>query len=86
MENSRFDALETIKEVLYFLAVTVIAFGWMFLMLLIISFVAVSVIRIRIPAMLMISGVFTVAVVVFYVIRRVRKKRKDNEIQRMLRE
>ena len=86
MENSRFDALETIKEVLYFLAVTVIAFGWMFLMLLIISFVAVSVIRIRIPAMLMISGVFTVTVGVFYVIRRVGKKRKDNEIQRMLRE
>lgn len=86
MENSRFDALETIKEVLYFLAVAVIAFGWMFLMLLIISFVAVSVIRIRIPAMLIISGIFTVAVVAFYVIRRVRKKQKEAEIRRRLAE
>lgn len=86
MEDNRFDALGTIKEILYYLAVAVIAFGWMFLMLLIISFVAVSVIRIRIPHMLVISGAFTVITLVVTAVLRARKKRKDREIQRMLRE
>ena len=86
MDNNRFDALGTVKEILYYIAVTVIAFGWMFLMLLIISFVAASVIRIRIPHMLVTAGIFTVIVLVVSVFLRVRKKRKDREIQRMLRE
>ena len=43
MNENRFDPLEAVKEVLYFLAVSALAFAWMLLMLLIVSFVAVSV-------------------------------------------
>jgi hypothetical protein len=83
---NRFDPLETIKEILWFLAVTAIAFGWMFLMMLIISFVAASVVKITIPVMLVTAVCFTVAVDIVAVIRRITKKRKEREIQRMLRE
>ncbi len=83
---NRFDPLETIKEILWFLAVTAIAFGWMFLMMLIISFVAASVVKITIPVMLVTAVCFTVAVDIVAVIRRITKKRKERELQRMLRE
>ena len=85
MNEDRFDPLEAVKEVLYFLAVSAIAFVWMLLMLLIVSFVAVSVLRIKLTAMIFISLGFMVLIDIYYVIRRVIKKRKEKEIRERLR-
>ncbi len=85
MNEDRFDPLEAVKEVLYFLAVSAIAFVWMLLMLLIVSFVAVSVLKIKLTTMIFIALGFMVLIDIYYVIRRVVKKRKDKEIRERLR-
>ena len=84
MNGNRFDPLEAVKEVLYFLAVSALAFAWMLLMLLIVSFVAVSVWRIRLTTMIFISLGFMVVADIYYVIRRTAKKRKEREIRERL--
>ncbi len=85
MNGNKFDPLEAVKEILYFLAVSAIAFVWMLLMLLIVSFVAVSVLKIKLTTMIFISLGFMVLIDIYYVIRRAAKKRKDREIQERLR-
>ncbi len=84
MNENRFDPLEAVKEVLYFLGVSALAFAWMLLMLLIVSFVAVSVWRIRLTTMIFISLGFMVVIDIYYVIRRTAKKRKEREIRERL--
>ena len=84
MSNDRFDPLGAIKEVLLFLAVSVLAFGWMFLMMGIISFVALSYITIRLKAMILVSIAFMILIDIYYVIRRTLKKREEERIRRRL--
>ena len=84
MKEKSFDPLEMIKEILCFLAVSAIAFAWMLIMLLIVSFVAVSVIRIKLKMMIFISVVFMIVIDIFYVIRRIGKKREERRIREML--
>ncbi len=84
MNEGRFDALGAIKEVLYFLAVSAIGFCWMLLMLLIVSFVTVSVLKLRLETMIIIALGFMIVIDIYYVIKRSRKKRKERQIREML--
>ncbi len=84
MNENKFDPLEAVKEILLFLAVSAIAFLWMMLMLLIVSFVAVSVLKIKLTTMIFIALGFMVLIDIYYVIRRAAKKRKEREILRRL--
>ena len=84
MEENRFDPLKLIKEILLFLGVSALAFGWMMLMLLIVSFVAVSVITLKLKTMFIIAIAFTLIIDIYYVIRRSAKKREERRIMEML--
>ena len=84
MNEGRFDALGAIKEVLYFLAVSAIGFCWMLLMLLIVSFVTVSVLKLRLETMIIIALGFMIVIDIYYVIKRSSKKRKERQIREML--
>lgn len=76
---NRDKALNMIKEFVLFLLVTACAFGWWMLMLLIISFVMLSVIHFTIEAIFMIAIIGTVAIDVFYVVKKVKKYKKEAE-------
>ncbi len=84
MEENRFDPLKTVKEILLFLGVSALAFGWMMLMLLIVSFVAVSVITLKLKTMFIVAIAFTLIIDIYYVIRRCAKKREERRIMEML--
>ena len=84
MEENRFDPLKLIKEILLFLGVSALAFGWMMLMLLIVSFVAVSVITLKLKTMFIVAIAFTLIIDIYYVIRRSAKKREERRIMEML--
>ena len=84
MEENRFDPLKQIKEILLFLGVSALAFGWMMLMLLIVSFVAVSVITLKLKTMFIVAIAFTLIIDIYYVIRRSAKKREERRIMEML--
>ena len=76
MSNKRFDALELVKEILGFLGVTAGIFLWMMVMQLIVSFVALSYLHMDIEIMFLVAAGVTVCFDIYYVIHRVRKKRK----------
>ena len=84
MEESRFDPLKLIKEIFLFLGVSALAFGWMMLMLLIVSFVVVSVITLKLKTMFIVAIAFTLIIDIYYVIRRSAKKREERRIMEML--
>lgn len=75
-ERKHFDPMEIIKEILAFAAVCVISYGWMLIMLLIVSFVFLSVFTILFEDMLIYSGIFTAIVACVYIIKRIKKKRR----------
>lgn len=72
----REKVVDTAKEILYFLFVTAVAFAWWMLMLLIISFVTLSVIRFTMEGIIITSIICTVLVDAFYVWRVIKKRRK----------
>ena len=84
MEENRFDPLKLIKEIFLFLGVSALAFGWMMLMLLIVSFVAVSGITLKLKTMFIVAIAFTLIIDIYYVIRRSAKKREERRIMEML--
>ena len=84
MQENRFDPLQLLKEILLFLAVSALAFGWIMLMLLIFSFVAVSVITLKLNTMFIISIAFTPITDIYYIVRRSAKKREERRIKEML--
>ncbi len=76
---NRDKALNMIKEFVLFILVTACAFAWWMLMLLLISFMTLSLIPLTIEWIFIIAIVGTVAVDIFYIIKRVRKYRKEME-------
>ena len=56
----------------------------MMLMLLIVSFVAVSVITLKLKTMFIVAIAFTLIIDIYYVIRRSAKKREERRIMEML--
>lgn len=76
---NRDKALNMIKEFVLFILVTACAFAWWMLMLLLISFMTLSLLPLTIEWIFIIAIVGTVAVDIFYIIKRVRKYRKEME-------
>ncbi len=76
MRENRFDPLGIIKNVLVFLAITAIVYAWTMLVLLIISFVALSYITLKLDTMLIISGVTTVCFDAAFLTGKIIKKRR----------
>lgn len=73
--SRHFDPLALIKEILVFIGISVLAFGWMMLMLLIISFVALSYVKITLAVMLWVSAGFTVIADIYTAVRRYAPKK-----------
>lgn len=76
MESKWRKRWDMVKEVIFFLIVTAFAFGWWMLVLLIISFVTLSVLHFTIEGIIITSIVGTVGVDIYYVIHRVKEFRK----------
>ena len=76
MHEKRFDPLELIKQILVFLAISAVVFIWCMLVLLIISFVALSYITLKLKWMILISIVVMVCVDAGYIIGKMQKKKK----------
>lgn len=76
MESKWRKRWDMVKEVIFFLIVTAFAFGWWMLVLLIISFVTLSVLHFTIEGIVITSIVGTVGVDIYYVIHRVKEFRK----------
>lgn len=70
------DIMEIIKEVLAFIFVTAGVFAWIMLMLLIISFVGMSIVSMNIEHMAIAAGAGAVIFDVFYVRGRINKRKK----------
>lgn len=60
-------------------SIKAVAFGWLLLMLLIISFVARSSVHLTIDKMLIMSGVFAFIVAIFTAVKKTRKYVKLND-------
>lgn len=65
-----------IPNLILFPVVVVLAFGWCLLMLLIVSFVTLSYIRMKIKGMLIASAVFAAVVGVVYIIKTINKHKR----------
>ncbi len=81
MRENRFDPLAVLKNILVFLAITAVVFAWTMLVLLIVSFVALSYIKLRLDTMYIISAVVTACFDAAYLIGKAYKKnsRQANE-------
>lgn len=77
VRNSQDDAIDLIKDILFFFLTTAFAFGYFMLMLLIISFVSMSYIHFTIEAIVAISIVATIIVDIFYVRGKIRQRREE---------
>ena len=84
--NNPFGAKDIIADIIFFFVVTATAFGWLLLMLLIVSFVAHTYIHLKIDKMILASAVFAVVAAVVYIIKKAQKyirlsdeKRKHKE-------
>lgn len=73
-KENEFNPLELVKDIIGFVFVVGIAFGWMILMLLILSFVSLSYLHFNIDDMLNFSTVFAIIAGAVYVIHKVRIK------------
>ncbi len=76
MRENRFDPLAVIKNILVFLAITGIVFAWTMLVLLIVSFVALSYIKLRLDTMYIISAAVTACFDAAYLIGKAHKRRE----------
>lgn len=71
-----FTTQDVVLDIIMLFVTTAIAFGWMLLMLLIISFVTLSYLHIEIGTMLIISTVFATISFVGYIIKKTVKYKK----------
>ncbi len=71
--NNPFGAKDVIADIIFFFVVTATAFGWLLLMLLIVSFVAHTYIHLKIDKMILASAVFAVVAAVVYIIKKAQK-------------
>lgn len=77
MESKWRKRWDMIKEIIFFLIVTAFAFGWWMLILLIISFITLSVLHFTIEGIIIASIVGTIGVDIYYVVHRVKEFRKS---------
>lgn len=74
--KNKFSKLDLIKEIIFFLLYTAGMFAYCMLVLLIISFVTTSYLHFTIEGIFIASVVGTAALDVYYIVRKVRKRRK----------
>ena len=78
-----YGAGDIVMDIITFVVYVVVAFGWLLLMLLIVSFVARSSVHLTIDKMLIMSGVFAFFVAIFTAVKKTRKYvRLNDEIRR----
>ncbi len=77
MQEKRFDPLEMIKQILVFLAISAVVFAWCMLVLLIISFIALSYIKLKLKWMIIASVIVMLCVDAAYIVGKVQKRRKS---------
>lgn len=77
MENSWRRRWDIIKEIIFFLIVTAFVFGWCMLVLLIISFISLSVLHFTIEGIVITAIVGTVCYDIYYIVRKVKEYRKQ---------
>ncbi len=78
MNEHEFDPLEPLKKIAAFLVVSAVSFAWAMLVLLIISFVALSHIDLGLEDMAVISLGVMAFFDIFYIVEQIVKKRKNN--------
>ena len=92
--NNPFGAKDLIADIIFFFVVTATAFGWLLLILLIVSFVAHTYIHLKIDKMILASAIFAVVAAVVYIIKKAQKyirlsdekKRRKEEKERAVKE
>ena len=73
--SKEYDARDIAMDILGFFLTAAVAFAWMMLMLLIISFVSLSYLHFEIKAMVLVSLLTAVTAMVIYVVKKVKKYR-----------
>ena len=70
---------DIIKDVIFFFLTVAVSYGYILLMLLIISFVASRYLPMKFDDMLVYSGIGATAIGVWYIVKKVKKYRKRME-------
>ena len=78
--KDRFDPLALIKEIITLIVVLVVIFGWMMLVQLIISFVALSYVTLKLKTMIIVSVAVAVLFGIIFEVTRIRKRKKYSEL------
>ena len=73
---SKYTPRDWMKDFIFFLVTTVVAYGYILLMLLIVSFVTTSYLHFTIEGMMIASGAGTVLVDIWYIVKMFKKYRK----------
>lgn len=76
--NGRMRKLDIVKEIIFFLLVTAVAFAWWMLMLLLISFLTLSVLHFSIEGIFILATVGTIGTDIVYVVSKVKQHRKHS--------
>ena len=84
--DNPYSVKDIILDIILFFVTVAVAFGWLMIMLLIVSFVSLSYLHMKFDKMIIASVIFAVAVGVFYVIMKSRKYVKLNDEKRRRRE
>ena len=71
-EYRKYNKRDIVREVIFFLLFTMLAFVWLFGVQMILSFVAMSVIHFSIEGIFLVTVVGTVIADIVYVIRKIR--------------
>ena len=78
MEKAREEGIaftDVVKDLILFVLTTALAFGWLLVMLLIVSFVSMGYLHMQLRHMLIASAVFAVIYAAVYVWKKIRKYR-----------
>ncbi len=84
--DNPYDVRDIIKDIIFFFITVIGAFGWLMIMLLIISFVSLSYLHLKIDKMIIASVVFAIGIGVFYIIMKSKKYVRLNDEKRRRRE
>jgi hypothetical protein len=77
-----YTAFDIVKDIIFFFVVVAVAFGWLLLMLLIISFVALSYLHMKFDYMILASVIFAIIAGIVYIIVKSRKYVRLNDEKR----
>lgn len=74
--SHKYTKIDIIKDVIFFFITTAVAYGYILLMLLIISFIANRLLHLTFDNMLIYSGIGAAVVAVWYIVKKIMKYRK----------